>query len=76
MKTETINPDKFYTSEEVTELLHLSLRTTQRILKSGSLPSFKINGQYRIKGIDLLNFLNDVRIDDLSSSESWKRKTC
>lgn len=74
MKSETINPDKFYTSEEVTELLHLSLRTTQRILKSGSLASFKINGQYRIKGIDLLNYLNAVRLDDLSLSESGKEK--
>lgn len=74
MKTETINPDRFYTSEEVTEILHLSLRTTQRILKSGSLASFKINGQYRIKGLDILNFLSNVRLDNITGLETGKEK--
>ncbi|RYY33645.1 MAG: DNA-binding protein, partial [Sphingobacteriaceae bacterium] len=58
-----INPDTMYTSEEVTEYLRVSLRTTQRLLKSGLLSSFKIHGQYRIKGLDLLNYLNQVRVD-------------
>lgn len=74
MKKEIINPDVFYTSEEVTEILNVSLRTTQRILKSGNLPSFRINGQYRIKGIDILNFLNNVRYDNITISESEKEK--
>ncbi|MEK7432547.1 MAG: FHIPEP family type III secretion protein [Cyanobacteriota bacterium] len=74
MKKEIINPDVFYTSEEVTEILNVSLRTTQRILKSGNLPSFRINGQYRIKGIDILNFLSNVRYDNITISESEKEK--
>lgn len=63
MKVNQINADKMYTSEEITDYLNVSLRTTQRLLKSGELPSFKIQGQYRIKGIDALNYLSGVRVD-------------
>lgn len=64
MKVTQINPEKLYSSEEITDYLNVSLRTTQRLLKSAELPSFKINGQYRIKGIDVLNYLNGVRLDN------------
>jgi flagellar biosynthesis protein FlhA len=63
MKINQLDSDKMYTSEEITEYLNVSLRTTQRLLKSGELPSFKIHGQYRIKGIDALNYLSGVRIN-------------
>jgi len=63
MSIQEINTDRLYTSEEVTEYLRVSLRTTQRLLKTGQLPSFKVHGQYRIKGIEILNYLNGVRID-------------
>ncbi|MFN8575387.1 MAG: FHIPEP family type III secretion protein [Candidatus Sericytochromatia bacterium] len=63
MRINQIESEKMYTSEEITEYLNVSLRTTQRLLKSGELPSFKIQGQYRIRGIDALNYLSGVRID-------------
>jgi excisionase family DNA binding protein len=63
MRLNQIEPEKMYTSEEITEYLNVSLRTTQRLLKSGELPSFKIQGQYRIKGLDTLNYLSGVRVD-------------
>lgn len=63
MLIQTINPDHLYTSEEVTEYLRVSLRTTQRLLKTGLLQSYKVHGQYRIKGLDLLNYLDDVKRD-------------
>jgi flagellar biosynthesis protein FlhA len=63
MRINQLDADKMYTSEEITEYLNVSLRTTQRLLKSGELPSFKIHGQYRIKGIDALNYLSGVRIN-------------
>ncbi len=52
-----IKPERFYSSEEVSEYLHLSLRTVQRLLKEQRLGAYKIHGQYRIKGLDLLNYL-------------------
>lgn len=63
MNTLNLQPETLYTSEEVSEYLHLSLRTIQRLLQSGSLSSYKIHGQYRIKGLDLMNYLDGVRRD-------------
>lgn len=60
----SIIPEKFYTSEEVSEFLRLSLRTVQRLLANRSLNAYKIHGQYRIKGLDLLHYLDSTRQDD------------
>ncbi len=60
----SIVPEKFYTSEEVSEFLRLSLRTVQRLLANRSLNAYKIHGQYRIKGLDLLRYLDSTRQDD------------
>lgn len=60
----SIIPEKFYTSEEVSEFLRLSLRTVQRLLANRSLNAYKIHGQYRIKGLDLLHYLDGTRQDD------------
>lgn len=59
--TLSITPETFYTSEEVSEFLRLSLRTVQRLLANRALPAYKIHGQYRIKGLDLLNYLDSTR---------------
>lgn len=72
MKTHSIQAENLYTSEEVSEYLHLSLRTIQRLLQSGSLKSYKIHGQYRIKGLDLLSYLDGVRRDPEQPIESDK----
>ena len=61
MQTFSIVPEHLYTSEEVSEHLRLSLRTVQRLLHTKSLVSYKIHGQYRIKGLDLLNYLDQNR---------------
>ena len=73
MSIQAINPDSLYTSEEVTEYLRVSLRTTQRLLKSGELASFKVHGQYRIKGLDILNYLSGVRTDSEEDLDDEKK---
>lgn len=57
----SIQPETFYSSEEVSEFLHLSLRTVQRLLHNHALPAYKIQSQYRIKGLDLLHYLDQNR---------------
>jgi flagellar biosynthesis protein FlhA len=57
-------PEQLYTTEEVSEHLRLSLRTVQRLLQNKSLPAYKLHGQYRIKGLDLLTYLDQNRQDD------------
>lgn len=56
-----IIPERLYSTEEVSEYLHLSLRTVQRLLKNQALNAYKIHGQYRIKGLDLLSYLEAQR---------------
>lgn len=73
MSKNSIIADYLYSSEEVSEYLHVSLRTTQRLLKSGMLPSFRIHGQYRIKGLDILTYLDSVK-RDISNPENQKNK--
>lgn len=63
MPSLTLIPEQLYTSEEVSEHLRLSLRTVQRLLQNKSLPAYKLHGQYRIKGLDLLKYLDDNRQD-------------
>lgn len=64
--TPSVVPEHMYTSEEVSEFLRLSLRTVQRLLQNKTLPAYKIHGQYRIKGLDLLAYLDTVRQDGQS----------
>lgn len=68
-----IVPETLYTSEEVSDYLRLSLRTVQRILLNKSLPSYKIHGQYRIKGLDLLSYLDAVRQDSNTIISAQKK---
>ena len=49
MSALSLQPETFYSSEEVSDFLHLSLRTVQRLLHNHTLPAYKIQGQYRIK---------------------------
>lgn len=56
-------PEQLYTTEEVSEYLRLSLRTVQRLVQQQAFPAYKLHGQYRIKGLDLLNYLDNARQD-------------
>lgn len=69
MSSPSVIPEKLYTSEEVADLLRVSLRTVQRLLQAGSLHSYRIHGQYRVKGLDLLGYLDGVRRDSEAQSE-------
>ncbi|PIQ26072.1 hypothetical protein COW36_02285 [bacterium (Candidatus Blackallbacteria) CG17_big_fil_post_rev_8_21_14_2_50_48_46] len=74
MQSLSLIPEKLYNSEEVAELLRVSLRTVQRLLQANSLKSFKIHGQYRIKGLDLLSYLDSVRRDSEAQAESRRQR--
>jgi len=52
--------DKFYTPQEVAELLKLSERTVYRYLHSGKLKASKL-GCWRITKEDLNNFINKFK---------------
>lgn len=50
----TIKPDEIYTTEEAQQFLKISNSTIKRLLKRGIIKAYKVGGQYRIWGSELL----------------------
>lgn len=57
MNKEELNAQKFYTIEEVANLLRVSYLTVFRWIKAGKLPAYKVGKRHRIEISDLNNFL-------------------
>ena len=49
-----ISPDKIYTPKETRDFLKISDSTMKRMLKDGIIRAYKVSGQYRIWGIEIL----------------------
>jgi len=52
-----INKNQLYTTEEVAEILRVSIITVKRYIAKDKIPSIKFNGIRRIKGEDLAKIL-------------------
>jgi len=62
---EEIKPDKIYTPKETRDFLKISESTMKRMLKNGIIKAYKVSGQYRIWGHEILKLLSprlDVRV--------------
>ncbi len=57
-----IEKDQLYTTEEVANILKVSLITMKRYISSGKIPSIKFNGIRRIKGDGIVAILNDKNL--------------
>lgn len=55
---EKIHPDKIYTPKETRDFLKISESTMKRMLKSGIIKAYKISGQYRIWGDEILKLIS------------------
>ncbi len=53
-----INPNEVYTTEEARDFLKISESTTKRLLKRGILKAYKVGGQYRIWGSEILRLVS------------------
>ena len=53
-----INPDEIYTTEETQEFLKISNSTIKRLLKRGIIKAYKVGGQYRIWGSEILRLVS------------------
>jgi len=49
-----INPNEVYTTEEAQHFLKVSNSTIKRFLKRGIIKAYKVGGQYRIWGSEIL----------------------
>jgi len=51
---EKISPNKVYTTKEAQTFLKVSNSTIKRMLKKGIIKAYKVGGQYRIWGSEIL----------------------
>jgi len=54
----TIKPDEVYTTEEAQKFLKISRSTIKRLLKKGIINAYKVGGQYRIWGSEILRLVS------------------
>ena len=55
---EEIKPNQIYTTEETRDFLRISESTTKRLLKRGIIKAYKVGGQYRIWGREILRLVS------------------
>ena len=55
---EEIKPHQIYTTEEARDFLKISESTIKRLLKKGIIKAYKVGGQYRIWGIEILRLVS------------------
>ena len=53
-----INPKEIYTTQEAQDFLKVSRSTIKRMLKSGIIKAYKVGGQYRIWGDEILKLVS------------------
>jgi len=55
---EKIEPNKVYTPKETQDFLKISESTMKRMIKNGVIKAYKVSGQYRIWGKEILKLLS------------------
>lgn len=55
---EEIKPNQVYTTKEAQNFLKISASTTKRLLKKGIIKAYKVGGQYRIWGNEILKLVS------------------
>lgn len=56
--TEEIKPNQIYTTEEARDFLKVSESTMKRMIKNGVIRAYKVSGQYRIWGKEILSLVS------------------
>lgn len=69
--------NKFYSVDQVSEMLGLHPKTTRRYIREGKLRANKVGKQYRITGHDLSTFVegNDMSIAETKRPAAFQTKT-
>jgi len=71
-----IKPDKIYTPKETRDFLKISESTMKRMLKNGLIKAYKVSGQYRIWGNEILKLISPkFELDVFKVYKKIKNKT-
>lgn len=74
--TEEIKPHIIYTTQEARGFLKISESTIKRLLKRGAIKAYKVGGQYRIWGAEILRLVSpDVEDEVYTVYKKLKNKT-
>jgi len=71
---EEIKPNQIYTPKEARDFLKISESTMKRMIKNGIIEAYKVSGQYRIWGKEIL-LLVSPKIETGAQSLFLKAKT-
>jgi excisionase family DNA binding protein len=55
-----VEPLRFLTLQETAQLLHVSSRTLQRLIRRKNLPAIRVGHQWRIRPAELANWLESL----------------
>mgnify|MGYP000580894038 CR=1 FL=1 len=66
--------NKYYTVEQISELLSMHPKTIQRYIREGKLPANKIGKSWRISGHDLSVFAESNNISDIDIAATSENK--
>ena len=53
-----IKPNQIYSTQETRDFLKVSESTIKRLLKKGTIKAYKVGGQYRIWGAEILRLVS------------------
>ena len=62
-----IDEDRLWTVAEVAEHMRVSNMTVYRLIKGGELPAIRVGKNYRIRGLDLVRYI------EASSTHGWRK---
>ena len=74
MTSISIEPNVFYTPDEVSQLLRVSRAAALRLIKSGQAPAVRIGRQWRVLGASLLNLgYSSTEVEsEIEEHEYWQ----
>ena len=73
---EEIKPNKVYTPKETRDFLKVSDSTMKRMIKSGLIKAYKVSGQYRIWGNEILKLISPkFELEVFKVYKKFKNKT-
>ena len=74
--TEEIKPGKIYTPKEARDFLKISESTMKRMIKDGIIEAYKVSGQYRIWGNEILKLISPkLELNVFKVYKKFKNKT-
>jgi excisionase family DNA binding protein len=67
--------ETYYTVEQISEMLHMHVKTVQRYIREGKLRAVKIGKSWRVSGHDLSVFTEGTKLPAKSEAVSERRIT-